>query len=153
MEKLQCASARKLAGWQGHRAIALAFWLSLPLPMLLGHAQTQSNPQGVRLAPQVRNPPGYPATDSDTPESPVDADRIRLLNTERQRSMVSDTNKLLRLVNELNAQIAGNNEDSLTPAQLRKVAEIEKLARNVKEKMSTPLVAPPVYRPPLFPGR
>jgi len=150
MEKLYCASARKLAGRQGQRAIALTFCLLLLLPILLGRAQ-QSNPLGLHVAQQVRNPPNSPG--SDVPDSFEDADRLRLLNAERQKSMVSDTEKLVRLVNELNDEIARNSQDTLTPMQLHKVAEIEKLARNVKEKMSTSLASPPLYRPPPFPVR
>lgn len=82
-----------------------------------------------------------------------DAKRLRALNAERQKSLVADTEKLLRVVNELNQEIVANPADSLTPVQLRQVAEIEKLAHNVKEKMSTSVVPTPVYRQPSFPVR
>lgn len=62
--------------------------------------------------------------------------QMRALNLERQKSMVADADKLLKLARELNAEIGAGAGDSLTPAQLRKVADIEKLARNVKQKMS-----------------
>ena len=75
-------------------------------------------------------------------------------NIERQKSMVSNTNKLLKLAGELNTEISSSNRDSLTPEQLRKVGEIEKLARSVKEKMSTSVGNAPVYQaPPLPPMR
>ena len=63
--------------------------------------------------------------------------RMRALNIERQKEMVSDTNKLLKLARELNAEVAGQKSDALTPDQLHKIAEIEKLARNVKERMTS----------------
>jgi hypothetical protein len=63
--------------------------------------------------------------------------------------MVSDTNKLLKLVNELNAEIGQTNPDSLTPSQLQKVAEIEKLAHNVRDKMSTSVRGAAPLRQPL----
>jgi hypothetical protein len=69
-------------------------------------------------------------------ESAPDPKRLRLLNAERQKSIVSDTEKLLKLARELNDEVAGSNSSSMTDAQLRKVAEIGKLARSVKEKMS-----------------
>ena len=62
--------------------------------------------------------------------------RLNALNRERQKEMISDTNKLLRLAMELNDEIAANNTGTLTWDQLHKMAEIEKLARNVKEKMA-----------------
>jgi hypothetical protein len=63
--------------------------------------------------------------------------RIRALNTERQKLMVADTNKLFRLAKELNQEIATANTGSWTPDQLRKIAEIEKLAHGVRERMAT----------------
>lgn len=61
--------------------------------------------------------------------------RLRALNEDRQKSMVADTNKLLRLVNELNEEIAQNSPNALTPDEIHKLSEIEKLARHVKDKM------------------
>ncbi len=78
---------------------------------------------------------------------------LRALNADRQKSMVSDTNKLLRLVNELNAEIARTNSGSLTSSELHKVAEIEKLAHNVKDKMSTSVRGTPAFSPPFQPVR
>jgi hypothetical protein len=80
---------------------------------------------------------------------PVDAARrLRALNEMRQKSIVSDTNKLLQLANELNAEIGDANSEALTPGQLHKLATIEKLAHSVKDKMSTPIVGVPAYRLP-----
>jgi hypothetical protein len=75
------------------------------------------------------------------------ARRMRALNTMRQKALVSDTDKLLKLANELNAEISVNPE-SLTLEQLRKLATIEKLAHSVKEKMSTPVAGNPMYQLP-----
>jgi hypothetical protein len=65
--------------------------------------------------------------------------RIRELNVERQREMVSDTEKLLKLTAELSTEVAQNHSSALTPDQLRTLAKIEKLAKSVKEKMSNPV--------------
>jgi len=61
--------------------------------------------------------------------------RMRQLSALQHKSMVSDTDRLLSLVKELNAEISNSTEASLTAEQLRKVAEIEKLAHSVKDKM------------------
>jgi len=63
--------------------------------------------------------------------------RLRQLNLAQHKAMVSDTDKLLKLVTDLNAEISSSNPDALSPDQLRKVAEIEKLAHSVKDKMRT----------------
>jgi hypothetical protein len=78
---------------------------------------------------------------------------LRALNAARQKSLVSDTNKLLRLVNELNVEIARANTGSLTATQLHKVAEIEKLAHNVKDRMSTSVRGTPAFQGPVQPTR
>jgi hypothetical protein len=49
--------------------------------------------------------------------------------------MISDTEKLVKLVSELEAEIGSSSSAALTTEQLRKLAEIEKLAHSVKEKM------------------
>jgi hypothetical protein len=59
----------------------------------------------------------------------------RMQNTERQRRLVGDTERLLTLTNQLKASIASSGSESLTPEMLREMDEIEKLARSVKNKM------------------
>jgi hypothetical protein len=77
--------------------------------------------------------------------------RLKALNADRQKRMVSDTNKLLRLVRELNSEIAHSNPESLTPEQLRKLTDIEKLAHGVKEKMGMSVRGLPPFQPPMHP--
>jgi len=71
--------------------------------------------------------------------------RLRQLSIARHKSMVDDTGKLLKLVTELNAEISSTKPSELTPEQLRKVAEIEKLARGVKDKMRISLTTTPIF--------
>ena len=56
-------------------------------------------------------------------------------NAVRQKSMISDVEKLLKLTSELNADIASAGEAPLSRGELKKVTEIEKLARQVKGSM------------------
>ncbi len=87
----------------------------------------------------------------------MEAKRINALNAERQKSLVSDTNKLVKLTSELNAQINGTHPASLTESQLHMVAEIEKLAHNIREKMCTSVrggqfgMPAPSLNPPALP--
>ena len=46
--------------------------------------------------------------------------QLRALNAERQRQLVTDTNKLLKLARELDAEIGSTNPDSLTSDQIRR---------------------------------
>ena len=75
---------------------------------------------------------GQYGDDSNSP----DKKRMRMLNAERQKALISDTEKLLKLAKELNDEVTESDSASMSDAQLRKVAEIGKLAHSVKEKMS-----------------
>jgi len=61
--------------------------------------------------------------------------RLKMINAAQHKSMVADTDRLLKLVADLNTQVNSNNSNQLTPDQLRTMAEIEKLAHSVKDKM------------------
>jgi len=126
-------------------AVLLVFPSGAQQGPVLPHEPQQSRPE-----------PMNPITGSSSADYPggysIDEERqLRALNAERQKSMVSDTMKLLKLANELEAEVSGANLDSLTPAQLRKVSEIEKLARNVKEKMSISVRGAPAFQQPPVP--
>lgn len=70
-------------------------------------------------------------------DDPVFAEkRLRALNEERQKNIVSDTAKLLKMVRELNSEVESGDPAGFTPEQVREISEIEKLAHSVKEKMS-----------------
>jgi len=56
-------------------------------------------------------------------------------NDERQRRIVSDTQKLLALTEQLKAEVASTGAESMTPEMLKQMEEIEKLAKSVKDKM------------------
>lgn len=77
--------------------------------------------------------------------------RIGAMNAERHKSMVSDTDKLLKLARQLDAEIASNPSEGLTPEELHKIGEIEKLAHNVKAKMAQSFGAGPQLHPSQIP--
>jgi hypothetical protein len=82
------------------------------------------------------------------PDSPRDQRRIRALNFERQKQIVSDTDKLLKLARELNEEVAKANTGTLTQDELHKIADIEKLARNVRQRMTESVGEPQITMPP-----
>ncbi|HVZ82191.1 MAG TPA: hypothetical protein VG893_00855 [Terracidiphilus sp.] len=84
-----------------------------------------------------------PLDEPDTGDPIMRERQVRALNAARQKSLVADTDKLLRLARELNTEIATSSESALTPIQARKLAEIEKLAHSVKDKMSDASVGAP----------
>jgi hypothetical protein len=123
----------------------MAFLLILPL----GGAQNMPTGHIGGLPQPIGQGIGDPALGGINNGGSYDVDearRIRLLNAERQKSMVADTVKLLKLANELNAEMAKEDTPAPTPVELRKIANIEKLAHNVKEKMEITVVGTPPYR-------
>lgn len=74
--------------------------------------------------------------------------RVKLLNAARQHSMAQDVEKMVKLANELNSNTVDGV--ALTTAQrARKAEEIEKLARDVKEKMTLVFAPEPSTQTPL----
>jgi hypothetical protein len=118
-----------------------------------GQDQSQSQDQG-----QASIQPHYaqPGTSSQLLDSvdPVIAERrMRALNEQRQKQMVSDADKLLKLARDLNEELAAQNTGTFTPDELHKIAEIEKLARNVRQKMAEGASDPqPTLQPPPMPN-
>lgn len=110
-----------------------------------------ARPAGQQPLPRVNQPSQNPFQGFDDPDPAMATRRMRALNVERQQSMVSDTEKLLRLARELNQEVESSNPSALTPVQLRKLADIEKLARNVKQKMSISFTGAPTFQEPLRP--
>jgi single-stranded DNA-specific DHH superfamily exonuclease len=142
--------SRKLTGARRPRPglyslLSLALLLGIPLPGQSPFAQYPSSNGAGRLDQR------YPDSGSQFPQDPNSPDqkRIRLLNAERQKSLVSDVDKLLKLAKELNDEVVGSDSSSMSDEQLHKVAEIGKLAKSVKEKMSYSVGGYPGVNAPL----
>jgi len=127
--------SRPLPAPRRRAGLARLLLLALAGPIAL-HAQN-----GGPNAIPTRYVPGAPlATDRSMPlrdaTGTEDQRLVQMRNAARQESMVSNAGKLLRLASELNAEVAAGSGKSLTPAQLRKVQQIEKLARKVRSEMA-----------------
>lgn len=124
------------------RALRVTLWLAMALPAVGLSQNSGTN------GPYTTSPHGFPQSGSSPIGSedgsfPVQSEkRLHQINVERQKALVANTNRLLALVTELRDEIAKSNPGDLTPEQLRKVAEIEKLAHNIKESMSMPFRSP-----------
>ncbi len=62
-------------------------------------------------------------------------DQEKQRNKDRHQELKKDTDKLLELATELKLYVDKSNENMLSLDVVRKADEIEKLARNVKQKM------------------
>jgi hypothetical protein len=86
--------------------------------------------QPVQGQPSPGLPPMGP---SISPE--IQAQQARSRNSERQKRLVEDTDKLLVLATQLKQDVDKTNKDVLSVDVIKKADEIEKLAHNVKERM------------------
>ena len=132
----------RFAGQPNHRMTLgrLALWLTVLLVFLwvgrLNAQQQQSSLQG----PVVNGGNVYFPHSEQNPGDSVDMmlrqKRLHQMREAQHKTVVSYAEKLLTLVTKLNAVISSTNPVALTPDQLRKVAEVEKLARNVRDMMT-----------------
>jgi len=98
--------------------------------------------------------PGHPGFGDGPNLDPLsEAKRMKALNADRHKSMVSDTEKLVKLARQLDAEIASNPTDALTPEETQKLQTIEKLAHNVKTKMAQSFGGGPEFKAPMIDTR
>ncbi len=120
------------------RRSALGFSLLLILPC---GAFSQAPTHGTD---PTYNTPGIGTTSSEGmpggpygAPSPAELERMeRAHRADIQRTVELDTDKLLKLTQELDDEISRTAPNALTPAQMKKVAEIEKLAHKIQAKMT-----------------
>ena len=75
--------------------------------------------------------------DQHGPTAPSEIqEKLRLAQqSERQRKLVDDTDRLLALATQLHTDVAKTNKDILSLDVIKRADEIEKLAHSVKERM------------------
>ena len=82
--------------------------------------------------------PGLGDNPGDPPD-PLESHRAevqeKLRNSDRQKKLVADTDKLLSLATDLKEQVDKSTKDTLSVDVIKKADEIEKLAHSVKERM------------------
>jgi hypothetical protein len=141
MKKMRIASSGRPTSHTLRQALWLAAVLALP-----GGAQNIPQPRGPLQQPIGQKVGG--SLDDMSGDFSQQEERLRALNRERQKSLVSDTNKLLKLATELDMEVKNESLDALTPSEMHKLASIEKLAHNVKDKMTYSVNAPSLMQPP-----
>ena len=83
------------------------------------------------------NLPSANGPNSTNPDIPKDMqkDMEKKANQQRQADLKRDTDRLLKLSNELKEYVDKTNENVLSMDVIKKAEEIEKLAHNVKVRM------------------
>jgi hypothetical protein len=65
----------------------------------------------------------------------MERDQKKALNKERQESLKKDMDELYKLASELKASVDKTDENTLSVEVIRKTEQIEKLAKNIRNKM------------------
>ena len=142
--------ARGQFGIAGQVALAAGLLLAVPAGAQSSQGGGQMSPgvqHQISVAEQVaRNASTDPLAAGVDPLD--EARRMKRLNADRQKHLVSETQKLVALTEALYAEVAREDSDHLTPAQMRKLGEIEKLAKGVREKMTMAVGNGPIFQPP-----
>jgi hypothetical protein len=80
--------------------------------------------------------PGQPEMqEQDEQHRRLEREQAKKLNQQRHENLKRDTDKLVKLSNELKQYVDKSNENVLSVDVIKKAEEIEKLARSVREKM------------------
>lgn len=93
---------------------------------------TQTMPENPTRFPGID---GRLPADSDALPPSVLERQAKMRNNDRQRQMVSDTDKLLELAAQLKEEISKGGNKASPDDVSRKAEEIEKLAKSVKDRM------------------
>jgi DNA anti-recombination protein RmuC len=115
------------------------------LKYLLAVALTISALHGSSVMAQVVDPSQTPDASASNaqrqrePDSPWSQqqkrDMLKKQNEQRQQNIKKDTDQLLELATELKQYVDKTNENIISLDVIKKAEQIEKLAKNVKDKM------------------
>ncbi len=113
-------------------AVALVCLLFLVVNQVAGSALIQQN--GTYVPSAVNRMPD--ANDRDKMQQQQnDHDRIEAANAQRKLEITADSDKLLKMVTELKAELDKTDKDTLPVDSIHKIDAIDKLARGMKDKL------------------
>jgi hypothetical protein len=98
-------------------------------------AGASSAPADSSAEPEPQRRPRFPQEEDDPIRKEMEKKRQKALTKERFTELKRDTDKLLELATELKTHVDKADENMLSLDVLKKAEQIEKLAKNVREKM------------------
>ncbi len=115
-------------------AVAILVAVSWTGRSTISQAQVQ---QPMPPIPSPAAPPGFgePSTPPDPMLRQQQQRMEKARNVDRQKQLEQDTDKLLALAKALKEEVSKSNKDTLSVDVVKKAAEIEKLAKSVKDRM------------------
>lgn len=121
--------------------------ISLSVFFCAGVFAQPGRPQGRPPDAPPSTPPSLAAPEQDRRETSREEERMKrdqqkALNMKRQEELKRDTDKLVKLANELKEYVDKTNENVLSLDVIKKADEIEKLAKSVRDKMKAQALEP-----------
>lgn len=110
---------------------ALLLAASLMLVPASSAQQAQTSAPPTHHVPGLSPNPGEP----DNTMAQMTERMARERNADRQKEIVADTARLLKLAQQLNVDVSKSNKNTLSLAVVKDAGEIEKLAKEIKNKM------------------
>jgi len=120
---------------------ATSIWSARLLSLILALAFTALASHAQQPAPPTRQPSisadgaGLEANPRDPEQAHMMREMSKDRNNLRQKEIVDDTNQLSDLVKQLKDAVDKSSKDQLSLSVVNTAAEIEKLAKSIKEKM------------------
>jgi hypothetical protein len=133
-EGMRCSFAKLRWGVGAAALLLVGSWAISGIDLrMISAAQVQSQQQMPTMPPMQ---PGLGEPNSNDPMERQRQEKMeKARNTDRQKQLVQDTDKLLALAKELKEDVDKSNKDMLSIDVVKKAAEIEKLAKSVKDRM------------------
>jgi hypothetical protein len=121
-----------------HRGTA-ALFLLLAASLVIWRGPILSAQMSMGQLPPPGTPPDgsslHPGQPPDPMQQAILEKMVLQRNAARQQQLVKDTDKLLALATELKTDVDKTNKNVLSIDVIKKAEEIEKLAKNVKDRM------------------
>ena len=114
------------------RGVGVALVLLAGAAMGSGQYPASPVPPDPTIGDSAGHSPGLAETDPLARSR--QAGQARSLASDRQRRLIADTQELVDLANELQAEVNKSSKNDLSLTVIRKAGEIEKLAHDVRER-------------------
>jgi hypothetical protein len=123
----QCNAGRAL--WR----LSMGIWLLASAAA--GSVFAQQSSEGQPTKPPAAVAASAQANAKKVPETAAPAEQPPVTDP-HQAQIIADTQKLVKLSEELKAEVAKSNKDTLSLAVIKKAEEVEKLAKTLKDELS-----------------
>ncbi len=112
------------------RRLWMGACLLLSIPV--GTVVAQQSPDTQTVKPAAPSAQTDAKKAADTPAAPATPP----VTDPRQAQLIADTQKLVKLSEELKAEVAKSSKDTLSLSVIKKAEEVEKLAKTLKDELN-----------------